>query len=108
MLQDTIEYDRLKNGIERGGIFASFYSLNEKIGYAAGAAILGLGLGLGGYAATTNGQIIVQSAAALRSLYLIKTLVPSVVLAIGALLTLLYTLDDATLARMRERTVAVQ
>ena len=37
MLPDTIEYDRLRSGIERGGVCSSLYSVNEKLGFALGA-----------------------------------------------------------------------
>lgn len=101
MLPDTIEFDRLKNGIERGGVFASLYSVNEKLGFAIGAAALGLSLSIGGYIATTDGEIIVQSARTITSLYLIKTVVPACMLMIGVSLLIFYNLDDEKLERLR-------
>ncbi|WP_439532745.1 MFS transporter [Polymorphobacter sp.] len=101
MLPDTIEYDRLTTGIERGGVFASLYSVNEKLGFAVGAAVLGMGLSFGGYVATTGGKIIAQSAETVTAIYLIKCVVPAAFLLIGVLLLLRYRLDDATLARLR-------
>jgi GPH family glycoside/pentoside/hexuronide:cation symporter len=101
MLPDTIEFDRLKNGLERGGIFASLYSVNEKLGFAIGAAVLGVGLSYAGYAPTTNGQIIHQSASAISALYTIKNAVPAGMLVLGALLLLFYDLDEQKLEALR-------
>lgn len=102
ILQDAIEYDRLKNKIERGGVFASLYSVNEKIGFAVGAAILGVALSMGGYVPTTDGEIIEQSSSAIRSLYLVKVTAPAVVLLIGCALLFLYNLSEAKLQALRE------
>lgn len=101
ILPDTIEYDRLRTGRERGGIFASLYSVNEKLGFAIGAAVLGWGMAWGGYVATTGGQIIEQSPSAIHALYLIKTLVPSGMLLVGVFLLTRYKLTEEMLATMR-------
>lgn len=101
MLPDTIEFDRLKNGVERGGVFASLYSVNEKLGFAVGAAVLGFGLSLAGYMPTTGGTIVQQSAQTVNALYAIKATVPSLMLAVGVMLLLLYDLDEDRLAAMR-------
>jgi glycoside/pentoside/hexuronide:cation symporter, GPH family len=104
MLPDTIEYDRLRNGLERGGVCSSLYSVNEKLGFALGALLLGLGLDLGGYVATTGGQIITQSAETVAALYHIKTLVPAAMLMIGAVVLLFYNLDEEQLGALRAKT----
>ncbi len=101
MLPDTIDYERLRTGRERGGIFASLYAVNEKLGFAIGALVLGWGLAFAGYAATTGGKIIVQSAGAIQALYLIKTIVPSTMLLVGVVLLLRYKLDEDMLASLR-------
>ncbi len=101
ILPDTIEYDRLRTGRERGGIFASLYSVNEKLGFAAGAAVLGWGMAWGGYMPTTGGKIIQQAPSAIHALYLIKTLVPSFMLLIGVFLLTRYKLTEDVLASMR-------
>ncbi|MEE4453084.1 MFS transporter [Novosphingobium resinovorum] len=101
MLPDTIEFDRLKNGLERGGVFASLYSVNEKLGFAIGALVLGWGLSIAGYVATKNGALVEQSARTIAALYAIKTTVPAAMLAVGAALLLLYDLDEDKLERLR-------
>lgn len=101
MLPDTIEYDRLKNGVERGGVFASLYSVNEKIGFAIGAAVLGFGLSAAGYISTTDGALVVQSAQTVNALYAIKATVPALMLAMGAALLFFYNLDETKLEALR-------
>lgn len=101
MLADSIEYDRLRNGLERGGVCSSLYAVNEKIGFALGALLLGLGLDFAGYIPTTGGRIIAQSAETVAALYDIKALVPTVMLAIGAVLLLFYNLGESRLDALR-------
>jgi glycoside/pentoside/hexuronide:cation symporter, GPH family len=94
MLQDTMDHDKIRTGLSRGGVLASLYSVNEKLGFAAGAALLGYSLSLGGYVPTVGGKIIQQSAGAIRALYVIETIVPTCVLLCGLLLILNYRLDE--------------
>lgn len=103
MLPDTIEYDRLRTGLERGGVCSSLYSVNEKLGFALGALLLGLGLDLGGYVATTGGRIIAQSADVISALYHVKAMVPAVMLVIGATVLLFYNLDEQKLGALRAK-----
>lgn len=103
MLPDTIEFDRLKNGVERGGVFASLYSVNEKIGFAIGAAVLGFGLSAAGYISTMDGEIVRQSAQTVTALYVIKAAVPALMLMMGASLLILYNLDEEKLDELRAR-----
>ncbi|WP_404478088.1 MFS transporter [Novosphingobium sp. BL-52-GroH] len=103
MLPDVIEFDRLKNGVERGGVFASLYSVNEKLGFAIGALVLGWGLSVAGYIATKNGALVEQSARTISALYGIKTLVPAGMLLLGAALLLFYDLDEPKLDALREK-----
>ncbi len=94
MLQDTMDHDRLRTGQRREGVIASLYSVNEKLGFAAGAALLGYSLSLGGYIPTTGGRIITQGASAIHALYVIETIVPTAFLLLGMLLISQYRLAD--------------
>jgi GPH family glycoside/pentoside/hexuronide:cation symporter len=94
MLQDTMDHDHLRTGQRREGVIASLYSVNEKLGFAAGAALLGLSLSLGGYIPTMGGRIITQGAAAIRALYVIETIVPTAFLLLGMMLISCYRLGD--------------
>ena len=51
LLPDTIEYDYLKSGLRREGLFAGVYSMAEKLAGAMGATVTGLILGAMGYVA---------------------------------------------------------
>lgn len=97
MLPDATEYDRLRTGKRREGLFSSIYSMNEKLGFAAGAAILGLALSMGGYVATTGGKIIDQPASAIAALYAVKATIPALVLTLGLLMIWRYDLDQKKL-----------
>lgn len=101
MLQDTMDYDRLRTGLRREGVLASLYSVNEKIGFAIGAALLGYCLSVGGYIPTTGGRIIDQGADAIRALYVIETIVPTLVLCVGLVLIACYRLGEAQLDASR-------
>ncbi|WP_230293628.1 MFS transporter [Croceicoccus sp. Ery5] len=106
MLPDTIEFDRLKNGVERGGVFASLYSVNEKLGFAIGAAVLGFGLSAAGYISTHDGDIVTQTAQTVSALYAIKTTVPAAMLVLGATLLCFYNLDENRLEELRAQKTA--
>lgn len=105
MLPDTSEYDRRRTGQRREGLISSLYAVNEKIGFALGALALGWGLSLGGYVATTGGQIIDQPANAIWALFAVKAFIPSGVLALGLLLIWMYDLDEAKLQATKPLTV---
>ncbi len=49
MLPDVIEYDELRTGQRREGIFYSFMVLLQKIGLALGQLLLGFALSIAGY-----------------------------------------------------------
>lgn len=106
MLPDTMEYDRLRTGLRREGVFASLYSVNEKLGFAIGAGVVGWGLTLGGYVATTGGKIIQQGPTAMLALYIVKVIVPAALLVVGALLLLGYRLTETRLDEMRDEASA--
>jgi GPH family glycoside/pentoside/hexuronide:cation symporter len=52
MLPDIMEYDRIKTGLRREGIFSGIYTIVEKLGFAPGAAITGAVLSFSGYIPT--------------------------------------------------------
>lgn len=49
MLPDTVEYDQMKCGLRREGIFSGVWASGQKVAYAAGPAIVGFALALSGY-----------------------------------------------------------
>ncbi len=49
ILPDVVEYDAIKNGVRREGIFSSLWTFSSKIGQAIALGITGLLLQVGGY-----------------------------------------------------------
>jgi GPH family glycoside/pentoside/hexuronide:cation symporter len=52
MLPDTIEYDEMKSGLRREGIFSGVWASGQKMAYSVGPAIVGFALALSGFTAT--------------------------------------------------------
>ncbi len=52
MLPDTIEYDEMKSGMRREGIFSGAWACGQKSAYAIGPSIVGLTLSLSGFVST--------------------------------------------------------
>lgn len=97
MLPDAMEYDRLRTGLRREGLVASLYCINEKLGFAIGALILGSMLSAGGYIPTMGGQIVDQPAAAIDALFAVKAFVPAAALSVGLIMIWLYRLNQKML-----------
>lgn len=101
MLPDVMEYDRLRTGVRREGIYSSFYSIVEKFGYAGGAALSGSILALTGYISTTGGKLVAQPESAVAGLYAGASLIPAALIAISFLVMLAYPLDEKMLRATR-------
>jgi GPH family glycoside/pentoside/hexuronide:cation symporter len=101
MLPDVMEYDRHLSGMRREGIFSSFYSIVEKIGYAIGPAMIGWLLAVSGYIPTLQGKLVTQPESAVRALYFGTSILPTILLAISFACIAGYKLDTAVLARQR-------
>jgi len=97
MLPDVMEYDRLRTGVRREGIYSSFYSIVEKLGYALGAAVSGTILAVTGYISTTGGRLVIQPASAVSGLYAGASLIPAALIAVSFLVMLAYPLDEKML-----------
>ncbi len=50
MLPDTIEYDQMKSGMRREGIFSGVWTSGQKLAYSVGPGIIGFALSLSGFA----------------------------------------------------------
>jgi GPH family glycoside/pentoside/hexuronide:cation symporter len=101
MLPDVMEFDRLRTGLRREGIFSSFYTIVEKLGYAMGAGLIGLLLSLSGFIPTLQGKLVQQPDSAVFALYAGSSLVPAGLIAISITLMMFYRLDDKRLRAMR-------
>jgi GPH family glycoside/pentoside/hexuronide:cation symporter len=101
MLPDTMEYDYLRTGMRREGIFAGFYTTVEKIAAAAGATIVGILLSAAGYI-QSRGVGVVQPESALWAIRLIVACLPAALGFAGAVMMLSYNLSAARLDALRE------
>jgi GPH family glycoside/pentoside/hexuronide:cation symporter len=102
MLPDVMEYDRLRTGLRREGIFSSIYSIIEKLSYALGAGVVGLLLAGGGYIPTLKGAIVTQPASAIAALYTGASLLPAALVTLSFVLMLFYPLNETRLNAARE------
>ncbi len=78
MLPDALEFDRLKTGQDRAGVFTGVFVFVEQAASALGAAVIGLLLGTMGYVAATEGRIAAQPASAVLGIYLCMSIIPFV------------------------------
>lgn len=101
MLPDVMEYDFLKTGLRREGVYAGAYSLVEKTAFALSPLVVALILGLLGYHESVDNRFVEQSADAIRGIYLNIAVIPALcnVAAIVALLK--YDLTEEKLKGMR-------
>jgi GPH family glycoside/pentoside/hexuronide:cation symporter len=97
MLPDVMEYDRLRTGLRREGVFSSIYTIVEKLGYALGAGIIGIVLSMAGFISTTQGALVAQPASATLALYAGASLIPAGLVLFSWLLMLAYPLDEKML-----------
>lgn len=105
LLPDTMEYDFLRTGLRREGVFAALYTTVEKLSGAIGVAIVGALLGAAGYIQSSGGSVD-QPASALLAIRYIMALIPTLIAASGMLALWGYRLDEAMLAALRKRVAA--
>lgn len=82
LLPDTIEYDYLKTGLHREGLFAGVYTTIEKLAGAIGVALIGITLSAVGYIEGTQvatGGKVVQPEAAIKTIVFCVAFVPAIV-----------------------------
>ncbi len=96
MLPDIAAEDAKRSGTNRIGMISGVWSGFELLGYALGPALLGLVLGLGGYVATTGGEVA-QSDAAQWAIVLGVSVIPAALCALSLVPLSRYRLD----ARLR-------
>ena len=101
LLPDIMEYDSLRTGMRREGVFSGAYSLVEKSAYALSPVVLSIILGAFGYRETVNEAVIEQSSEALKGIYLNIAIVPAICNGLAALVLLRYDLTEEKLKAMR-------
>jgi GPH family glycoside/pentoside/hexuronide:cation symporter len=100
LLPDTMEYDHLRTGLRREGIFAGFYTTVEKVAGAVGIALVGAILSAAGYV-QSRGIDVVQPESALTAIRLVIALLPAGVSLAALLLLFGYTLSEERLQALR-------
>jgi len=84
MLPDTIEYDELRTGQRREGIFYGFFVFLQKVALALGTFVVGQALAAAGYISHGAGQVApVQPESALTAIRIAIGPLPAVALIIG-------------------------
>jgi glycoside/pentoside/hexuronide:cation symporter, GPH family len=106
MLPDVMEFDRIRTGHRREGVFSSIYTIVEKVGYAIGPGLIGALLATSGFIATTQGRLVEQPESAIRALYFCFAVLPAGVVAISFVLMLFYRLDESVLRTARNAQAA--
>ncbi|MFO1426408.1 MAG: MFS transporter [Steroidobacteraceae bacterium] len=105
MLADTIEYDRLRTGERREGLFVGAFELMQKTSFIVGPLITGLAFSAAGLVAGQAGSAN-QLPAALDMMRIAVAVIPVCCAIGGVALMLSYRLDSATptgCARARSR-----
>ncbi|MGX5697333.1 MFS transporter [Agromyces soli] len=93
MLPDLAAEDAKRSGTNRIGMISGVWSGFELLGYALGPALLGLVLSLGGYRASTGGEVA-QSDGAQWAIVLGVSAIPALLCAVSLLPLSRYRLDD--------------
>ncbi len=100
MLPDAMQYDYLRTGQRREGVFSSFYAIVEKGGFAISVGTTGFLLAAAGYVPTLEGNLVTQSDSTVRALYFLVGVFPAIMFVTGVVLILFYNLDQEKLQRM--------
>jgi GPH family glycoside/pentoside/hexuronide:cation symporter len=106
MLPDAIEYDHLRTGLRREGVFTGVFVFVEQAAGAIGVAIIGFVLSATGYVATTEGRLVAQPQSAIQGIYSCMAILPLVFQVIAIFAISRYDLTAEKLAEMRLRTAA--
>ncbi|MEQ8509044.1 MAG: MFS transporter [Rhodospirillaceae bacterium] len=102
MLPDTIEFDQLKNGLRREGVFSGIWMAIEKAGNALGALVFGVVLSMMGFVESTGGVAVEQTDSALNGILVAFAILPVVLMLAGLLILRPYQLDEDTLVQMKK------
>lgn len=103
LLPDVQEYDYLKTGLRREGVFAGAYNMVEKFAFMGAPVVIGLILGVLGYQSTVDAEAIQQDPGALTGIRISIAIVPAVCNLLAGIILLRWTLTREYLAEMRAR-----
>ena len=100
MLTDTIEYDRLRSGQRREGVYVGAFEFMQTTAFALGPLIAGFAFSAAGLVSGV-GDVALQPPAALLMIKLAMAVAPAVCCAIAMLLLSAYRLDRVALENAR-------
>jgi GPH family glycoside/pentoside/hexuronide:cation symporter len=100
MLPDTMEYDYLRTGLRREGVFAALYTTVEKFSGAIGVALVGVLLGAYGYVQSRGGATE-QPDSALWAIRVAMAYVPAIITLAGMAALAFYDLDERKLSETK-------
>lgn len=103
MLPDTIEYDRIKTGQRREGVFSGFWMAIEKAGNAMGALVVGSILSLMGFIESAGGAPVEQPDSAITGILIAFSGVPILLILAGLLILRFYHLDEDSLDALKHK-----
>ena len=101
MLPDAIEYDHLRTGLRREGVFTGVFVFVEQAASALGVALIGFVLVAMGYVETTEGRLVTQPASAITGIYLCMSVLPFAFQVFALLAISRYDLTAERLATLR-------
>lgn len=97
MLPDTIEYDELRSGMRREGVFSGMWSAGQKTAYSISPPIVGVALALSGFT-----PIGIQPEGLERGIRLVFCLFPALVTALSFIPFLKYELTAERFAQIKK------
>jgi GPH family glycoside/pentoside/hexuronide:cation symporter len=101
LLPDIMEYDTLRTGLRREGVYSGAYSLVEKSAFALSPLVLTWVLAAFGYQESVDNADVEQSRDALMGIYLNIAIIPAVCNGLAALVLLRYDLTEERLRELR-------
>lgn len=107
MIADAIEWDSLRTGLHREGMFTAVFSFVEKFAGAIGPTIVGVALSWAGFSATS--EVTPESYATLRQATLIGvSYFPAICATLSVVVLCFYSLSENRLATARQAVEAGQ
>ncbi len=103
MLPDVIEYDQLRTGQRRDGLFYSMFVFLQQVGLSFGLAASNFALEVAGYVTPQAGQIVTQPASVQTTLRVLVSFVPVGLLLLSLPLAYRYPITPKRFAEIRQR-----
>ena len=103
LLPDVQEYDYLKTGLRREGVFAGAYNMVEKTAFILAPLVVGLILQLLGYEATVDNIDVEQDPRALTGIRVSIAAIPAACNLLAAMILLRWSLTRKRLEELRAR-----